>query len=183
MLTSVKTEAGKYKNQWYLRYLPFIAKPQYLQVEWLTAECKKNILSKDELLPYVRLLFDLESEKERIALKGSLAELDEDVIYTILDVADLYIIAKVIELIPEMNRLLTEVVLLKEMPPYEQKPQKIMDQVFYSINQRAGGLLDDVAVLLLKEGRAPSGFRGNYARFKEILADEEFIRIQWPSVK
>jgi hypothetical protein len=183
MQTSVKTEAGKYKNKWYLRYLPFIAKPQYMQVEWLAAECKKNILSKDELLPYVRLLFSLDSEEERVTLQYCLARLDEDVIYSILDAADLYIIAQVIELIPEMNSLLTEVVLLKEMPPYERKPQKIMDEVFYSINQRAGGLLDEVACRLIKEGRAPKGFQANYARFKEILADEEFIRTQWPSAK
>ena len=183
MQISVKNEVKKYKTQWYLRYLPFIARPQYMQVEWLVAECKKKKLSNEELMPYVRLLFSLDSEDERLTLKENIAHLDEGVIYQILDAVDIYTTARVIELIPELNRRLTEVVLLKEMPPYEQKPQKIMDDVFYSINQRAGGVLDEVATLLIKEGREPLGFQANYMRFKEILADEEFIRTQWPSAK
>ncbi len=178
-----KIEGKKNKGQWYLRYLPFIAKSQYMQVQWLAAECKKNKLANDELLPYVRLLFSLDNDDERLSLKENIATLSENVVSKILDVADIYIISEVVDLIPELNRCLTEVVLLKTMPTYEQKPQQIMDNVFYSINQRDGNVLDEIASLLMREERAPAGFQVNYERFKAILEDEKFIRTQWPSAK
>lgn len=183
MQTSTVTEVKKHKTGWFLRYLPFIARPQHLQIEWLVSECKKSTLSNEELLPYVRLLFDLESSDEKRSLKENLKGLDCNIICRILGAADVYIVAKVVTLIPELNHRLAEVVLVKEMPPYEQKPQKIMDDVFYAINHCASGLLEDVATLLVREKRAPKGFKENYARFKAILADEEFIRKQWPSAK
>jgi len=181
--TPVKPKTTQAKSSWYLRYLPFIAKPLDMQVEWLRGECKKNKLAKDELLPYVRLLFSLDSEGERARLKQMLAELDSDVVHRMLDAADIYSVARVIDLIPELNDRLTEVILLKEMPQYEQKPQKIMDEVFYAINQCAGGVLEKVATTLIEEGRVSKGFKRNYKRFMAILEDEEFIRNHWPSVK
>ena len=183
MQTSTVSETKKDKTGWLLRYLPFIAKPQYLQVEWLVAECKKSTLSKEELLPYVRLLFDLDSHEKRRTLKEHLENVELEIISCILDAADVYIIAQVVTLLPELNHHLTEVVLLKEMPPYEQKPQKIRDEIFYAINHCASGLLDEVAQMLVQEKRASQGFEENYIRFKAILADEEFIRKQWPSAK
>lgn len=176
-------ESKKNKTQWYSRYLPFIAQPQHLQVEWLAAECKKQKLTSEELLPYVRLLFTTDSDGERRRLKVLLSQLGHDVIYALIDAADIYIVARIIDLIPELTPLLTELVLLKEMPPYEQKPQKIMDEIFYSINLCDGDLLERVATQLMAEEKAPEGFRANYGRFRAILADEEFIRTHWPSAK
>ncbi len=179
----VRIKAKPVATGWYLRYLPFVARPMHLQVEWLRAECKKNKLAKDELRPYVRLLFSVDSDDDQAVLKKLIAQLDGDVIYNIVDAADIYTVARVIDLIPELNDGLAEVILLKEMPPYEQKPQKIMDEVFYAINNRAGGLLAKVVASLTEEGRASPGVKKNYKRFKAILADEEFIRSHWPSAK
>lgn len=183
METLEKTKMKQARTGWYLRYLPFIAKPMHMQVEWLGVECQKNKLAKDELSPYVRLLFDLETDEERGSLNGMLGELEQEVIYKILDAADIYTVARVIDLIPELNGRFTELILLKEMPPYEQKPQKIMDEVFYAINQCADGLLAEVATALIQEERVPQGFKRNYKRFRAILEDEEFIRTHWPSAK
>lgn len=179
----VKIKANPVTTGWYLRYLPFVAKPLYMQVEWLSAECKKNKLAKDELRPYVRLLFSVDSGEGLAVLQKLIARLDGDVIHKIVDAADIYTVARVIDLIPELNDSLTELILLKEMPPYEQKPQKIMDEVFYAINNCAGGLLAEVVASLVKEGRVSPGFKRNYKRFRAILADEEFIRTHWPSAK
>lgn len=183
MLHSVKSNEKKDKNQWYLRYLPFIAKPQHMQVQWLVAECKKGKLSSEELLPYVRLLFVIDDEDEQRSLKEKIAHVDAAIIYKILDAADMYTVPRVIELIPELNIRFVEVVLSKVMPPYEQKPQKIIDKVFYAINNRASGLLEDVANTLIESGKETKGFRKNYGRFKAILDDEAFIRTQYPSAK
>lgn len=183
MQPPVKYDEKKDKNQWYLRYLPFIAKPQHMQVQWLVAECKKNKLSREELLPYVRLLFVTDGEDGQRALKEKIAHVDAASLYKILDAADIYIVPKVIELIPEIDSRLVEIVLLKEMPPYEQKPQKIIDMVFYAVNERNSELLEDVANNLIMSGKEPKGFKANYDRFKAILEDEAFIRTQYPSAK
>jgi hypothetical protein len=42
MQTPLETKNKQTYSGWYLRYLPFIAKPQHMQVEWLSTECIKN---------------------------------------------------------------------------------------------------------------------------------------------
>lgn len=171
------------KRRWYQNYLPFIARSPEMQVEWLVAECGRNNLAREELTPYIRLLLSEENVASEDELRGIFVKLSPEIQEEFLRVADIYDVARIVRLIPELNALLVEIALTKELPPYETKIQKVMDGVLNAINDRAGSLLETVAGEIIGNGSAPKHFAENYERFRAILEDKEFIRTQWPNAK
>ncbi|MBU0680257.1 MAG: hypothetical protein KKD73_02435 [Proteobacteria bacterium] len=171
------------RRRWYQNYLPFIARSPEMQVEWLVTECRRRNLSHGELTPYVRLLFSEENVENEEELRVVLAGLDPEMQEEFLQVADIYDVPRIIRLIAELNENLVVLALTKKMPPYEMKPQKVMDRILNAINDRSESLLRRVATMIIDNGAAPNHFSENYERFRAILADKEFIRSQWPNTK
>ncbi len=171
------------KRRWYQNYLPFIVRSPQMQVEWLVAECQRNNLAREELTPYIRLLFSEDNVANEDELRSILLKVPVQMQEEFLRIADIYDVAKIVRLVPELNELLVEIALTKELPPYETKPQKIMDGVLNAINDRSGDLLVQVAEKIMGNGSAPNHFAENYERFRAILEDKEFIRSQWPNAK
>ncbi len=170
-------------RRWYQNYLPFIARSPEIQVEWLVAECRRKNLAQEELTPYVRLLFSEENVAHEEDLRDILADLASEMQEDFLRVADIYDVPRIIRLIPALNGTLVELALGKELPPYETKPQQVMDRVLNAINDRSESLLSTVAVKIMENGAAPKHFAENYERFRAILEDKEFIRSQWSTAK
>ena len=181
--TDEQRENGQRPRRWYQKYLPFIARTPEMQVEWLITECQRGKLTREDLMPYVRLLFCEENMDNQEELQALLAGLTPEMCEQLLRIADIYDVPKVVKLLPELNVTLVEIALSKELPPYETKPQQVMDKVLYAINDRSEELLLGVAGRLLESGDAPDHFRENYGRFRAILEDEEFIRTLWPQAQ
>ncbi len=175
-----KDKSGR---RWYQNYLPFIARSPEMQVEWLVAQCLRKNLTQEELTPYARLLFSEDNVASEEELRAILADLSPAMQEEFLRIADIYDVPRIVRLIPNLNATLVEIALTKELPPYETKPQKVMDKVLNAINDRAQSLLPAVADLIIGNGSAPNHFAENYERFRAILADKEFIRSQWPNAK
>ena len=148
-------------RRWYQNYLPFIARSPEMQVEWLVAECRRQNLVKEEMTPYVRLLFSEENAANEEELRTILAGLLPEVLEEFLNVADIYDVPRIIRIIPLLNETLVEIALTKDLPPYETKPQKIMDRVLNAINNRSRPLLKDVAARIMANGAAPKHFSEN----------------------
>lgn len=173
----------KIQRRWYQNYLPFIARRPELQVEWLVEECRRKKLTREELTPYVRLLFSEENVESDEELRQILAGLAPAMQAEFMEIADIYDVPRIIRLIPELNAPVAAIALTKTLPPYETKPQKVMDRVLNAMNDRSPALLQEVAATIMANGEAPRHFGENYERFRAILADKEFIRSQWPNTK
>lgn len=171
------------RRRWYQKYLPFIARTPEMQVEWLVAECRKKRLAPQELTPYVRLLFSEENVANEEEMREILAGLPLEMQKDFLRVADIYDVPRIMRLSPALNDALVEIALTKELPPYETKPQKVMDAVLNAVNERSEELLATVAARIMANGVAPQHFAENYERFRAILKDKKFIRRQWPQAK
>jgi hypothetical protein len=59
----------------------------------------------------------------------------------------------------------------------------ILDKVFYAVSDYSRELLEQAAGKLMQEGKATEDFRDNYARFQEILEDEEFLLSLYPNAR
>lgn len=173
----------KRQRRWYQKYLPFIARSPEMQVEWIVEECRRNKLTREELTPYIRLLFSEENVANEEELLGLLTGISSEMQEDFLRVADVYDVPRIIRFIPELNEVLVEIALCKDLPSYETKPQKVMDRVLNAINDRSENLLALVADMIMENRSAPSHFAENYERFRAILEDKEFIRSQWSNAK
>jgi hypothetical protein len=173
----------KVRRRWYQNYLPFIARSPELQVEWLVDECRRKKLTREELTPYVRLLFSEENVENEDELRQVLAGLAPTIQEEFMAIADIYDVPRIIRLMPELDATVAAIALTKALPPYETKPQKVMDRVLNAMNDRSPALLQEVAATIMANGAAPRHFGENYDRFRAILADKEFIRSQWPNTK
>jgi hypothetical protein len=170
-------------NNWLERCLPFVSKSPEMKIRWLTGVFRKGILSQEEITPYIRLLMEEKSGEEHEQLKKAFRELDGEMQYRFLEAADIYDTPKLFALCPNQTLRHAEIALLKKVPPYEKKTQLILDKVFYAISDHSRELLEQAAELLIKEGKASANFKENYARFQEILEDEEFLLSLYPNAR
>jgi len=174
---------NKKSNNWLARCLPFVSKSPEMKIRWLTRVFRKGILSQEEITPYIRLLLAEKSGEEQLQLKKAFSELDVEMQYRFLEAADIYDTPKLFALCPNPTLRHAEIALLKKVPPYEKKTQFILDKVFYAISGHSRELLEQAAELLIKEGKASANFKENYARFQEILEDEEFLLSLYPNAR
>jgi hypothetical protein len=173
----------KKSNNWLERCLPFVSKSPEMKIRWLIGVFRKGILSQEEITPYIRLLLQEKSGEEQGQLKQAFGELEVEMQYRFLEAADIYDTPKLFALCPNPTLKHAEIALLKKVPPYEKKTQFILDKVFYAISDHSRGMLEQAAELLIKEGKASANFKENYARFQEILEDEEFLLSLYPNAR
>ena len=171
------------KRNWYQKYLPFVARSPEMQTEWLVAAFKKKKLSREELAPYIQLLLEDDLNSDFVRLKTLFQGLDKQVLDDLLVTVDIYDTPKLFRLLPEPTLQQAVIALKKHLPPYEKKPQKVMDEVFFAVNERAGDLLQWAAGSLLAQGEVDSHFQKNYERFLELLHDEKFLISIYPNTK
>jgi hypothetical protein len=187
MLVKVSVMAGWSikinKNNWLERYLPFVSKGPEMKIRWLVRVFRKGILSQEEITPYIRLLLAEKCGEENEQLKKAFGELNVEMQYRFLEAADVYDTPTLFRLCPEPTPRHAEIALLKMAPPYEKKTQLILDKIFYAISDHSRDLLEQTAKLLIREGKASASFAENYARFQEILDDEEFLLSLYPNAR
>lgn len=176
-------EGEKVKRKWYEKYLPFVAKSQRMQVKWLVGTIKKGTLHLDEITPYVRLLLAEEEGKEHKSLVALLKDIDKDVICRMVMAADIYDVAKLMRLVPSPTVEQAVAALMKAPPPYEKKPDLVLDKVFQSIHDRSDTLFEEAAAELRNRTDAPAHFDAAYERFQEILADERILSAMYPKAR
>ncbi len=171
------------KISWHEKYLPFVSRSPEMQIKWLLSAFKKGILNREELVPYVRLLLSGDDIEKKTRLKELFRDLDKEALTALLVTADIYDTAKLFRLLPTADEIQAEIAISKHLPAYEKKTRKIIDDIFYAVNERPDRLLEAAARSLLAKGEAPSYFQSNYERFQEILHDEEFLLSIYPNAQ
>ena len=173
----------KKNNNWLERCLPFVSKSPEMKIRWLIGVFRKGVLSLEEITPYIRLLLAEKSGEEQGELGQAFRQLDEEMQYRFLEAADIYDTPKLFALCPNPTLKHAEIALLKQVPPYEKKTQFILDKIFYAISDYSRELLEQAADMVIREGRVSANFQENYARFQEILQDEEFLLSLYPNAR
>lgn len=177
------TDMDRHKRRWYQKYLPFVARSPEMQIEWLVDAFNKKKLTRKELAPYLHLLLEDDHNSDFDHLKTLFQDLDKQFLDDLLVTVDIYDTPKMFRLLPEPALQQAVIALKKHLPPYEKKPQKVMDEVFFAVNERAGKLLQWAAGSLLAKGEVASHFQKNYERFLELLHDENFLISIYPNTK
>lgn len=177
----MQTTSKKKTRKWYERYLPFVARSTEGQLEWLVAVLKKEVLSLEEIAPYVTLLFAEKNSEELDFLVSEFGRLSDSIVCRLLNAANIYDTPKLFRFIPQPDTHHAEIALRKDVPPYEKKRLRILDRVFYAINAADQNLLEKVANKMIREGDIPEDFTENYERFLGILKDEEFLLSLYPN--
>jgi hypothetical protein len=194
---------GKIRNRiagrkWYEKYLPFVAKSQKMQLEWLVDklsqlghrndEGKNVLLSREELQPYISLLIEGDGVEggEGIANDGSnglgalLESVAEADLTMMVECAEIYEIPKLFGILCEISKE-QAVLAMKKMPPlHEKTPLLLIDRVFHAIKENSTALLEDAANIVMSSDDVPKDFVANYSRFKEIMLDEHILRLLYP---
>ena len=178
----IKRNKGK-RMSWHEKYLPFVSRSPEMQIKWLLNSFSRGILSREELVPYVRLLLNENDIEKQARLKELFEELNKEALTTLLLTADIYDTAKLFRLLPTADVQQAVIALKKHLPSYEKKPQKILDDIFYAIHDRSGHLLQQAVESLPAGGDVPDYFQENYKRFLEILHDEEFLLAIYPNAQ
>lgn len=171
------------KRSWYQKYLPFVARSPEMQIEWLVAALKKKRLTREELAPYIHLFLEDDQNSDFDRLKTLFQGLDKQVLDDLLVTVDIYDTPKLFRLLPEPTLPQALIALNKHLPVYEKKPKKVIDEVFFAVNECSGELLQWAAGLLLAKGEVASHFQKNYERFLELLYDENFLISIYPNTK
>ena len=171
------------KSKWYHKYLPFVAQSQESQVEWLVQALRKGTLADHEITPYVRLLLEAEEAEAKTRLAELVNRLGVETISKLLEVAEVYDAPKLFALLAAPTVEQAMIALAKTLPPYEKKPDLVMDRIFQAVHAKSPGLLEDAAALLRQRGAAPPGFEEAYTRFLEILEDERLLSMLYPKAK
>ena len=179
----MKKKEKRRGGKWYEKYLPFIARSRERQIAWLIGAFKKKTLSLQEITPYVKLLLEEDDPEDLMLLQENLAELDASFLLDLLRAADIYDTVKVLTLLPDVSLEQAVVALCKEPPPYERSPEQVIDRVFEAVHNAGAGLLEEAATKLLQSDGPPAHFNSSYARFREILKDQQFLSTLYPKAR
>lgn len=187
-------------EKWFGNYLPFVAKSEKMQVEWLVNQLSRlgksagkqvaGVLSRDEIKPYVRLLLEnTESNEEASALgkNGSLSDLINSIVeenlLLMMECADIYDVPKLFSVLRRPTRDLAVIAMRKVPPLHDKNPLLIIDRVFLAVKGKSGDLLEEAAAVLALDPEAPEAFQVHFARFKEIMMDEHLLSLLYPKAK
>ena len=188
-------------KKWHNKYLPFVAKTPGMQVDWLTVKLmelreagdrdKTGILSREELIPYIRLLLADVSEgrgaetvsTEDDQLASFLEAVSDKDLLVMIECAEIYDVPKLFRLLKSISTEQAVVAMQKVPPPFERNPLLIMDRVFHSIREKSPELFEEAAKAVLASDDAPENFAVNYERFKEIVLDENILSVVYPKAK
>ena len=183
MTLDVKNKVKKRGGRWYEKYLPFIARSREKQIQWLIGAFRKGTLTMQEMTPYVKLLLEEDDPDGLLRLREQLARQDGVFLLDLLQAADIYDTVKLLRLLPAVTAQAAIVALCKEPPPYERTPEQVIDQVFQAVHDAKAGLLEEAGEKLLHSRDAPAHFPGLYARFLEILKDQELLSTLYPKAR
>jgi hypothetical protein len=189
---------GVVGKKWYEKYLPFVAKSQEMQLEWLVDKLsrlrnsvgrgKTGLLSCEELKPYISLLLEgnpagKELEAAVVAtdeLGVLLEDVKESDLLLMVECAGIYDIPRLFGLLGRISKE-QAVLAMKKVPPlYEKKPFLVVDRVFHAIKGKSMELLEDAAAEIMGSAAVPAGFVDNYERFRGIMMDEQILSILYP---
>lgn len=189
---------GAVGRKWYKKYLPFVAKSQEMQLEWLVDKLsrlrnsvdkeKTGLLSCEELKPYVSLLLEGNpggKELGAAVVEGDvlgvlLGNVKESDILLMVECAEIYDVPRLFSL---MHKITKEqaVLAMKKVPPlYEKKPLLVVDRVFHSIKEKSTELLEEAAAEIMGSEDLPADFVDNYERFRGIMMDEQILSTLYP---
>lgn len=178
-----KKKERKRGGRWYEKYLPFIGRSREKQIQWLIGAFRKKTFSLPEITPYVKLLLEEDDPEGLLLLRENLAELDTPFLLDLLRAADIYDTVKLLKLLPAVSIDEAIIALSKEPPAYERAPEQVIDQVFQAVHDAQAGLLEEAGEQILHSRGRPPHFAGLYARFLEILKDQELLSTLYPKAR
>jgi len=188
-------------RKWHKKYLPFVAKSPDTQVEWLVVKLvalrklgdrdKSGILTREELVPYIRILLANVSEgrgTEELSADDDhlgffLEEISDENLLLMIECAEIYDVPKLFRILKGISVKQAVVAMKKVPPPFEKNPLLIMDRVFHSIREKSAELLEEAAKEVLASDDAPKNFVANYKRFREIVMDEKILSVMYPKAR
>ncbi|MCK4838114.1 MAG: hypothetical protein KAS94_04885 [Desulfobulbaceae bacterium] len=189
---------GAAGRKWYAKYLPFVAKSQEMQLEWLVDKLsrlrnsvdkeKTGLLSCEELKPYISLLLDGNPGGKELGvtvvagdvLGALLSNVKGSDIHLMVECAEIYDVPRLFSL---MHKITKEqaVLAMKKVPPlYEKKPLLVVDRVFHAIKEKSTELLENAAVEIMASDGVPTDFVANYERFQGLMMDEQILSTLYP---
>lgn len=180
---------GFMKRLW-AEAIPFVARSPEMKLDWLVGVVKKKSLTCSEISPYMSLLL---SEYQEV-VQYSLAEvegtetfsslfdnIERKILRKMVECTDLYDIQILLELVPDLEVEDAVVILKKVPPPYEPKPQVIIDKLFQAVYDKTSEkLLEAAAESIMTGENVPLHFVDSYQRFKEMRKDEQVLSSLFP---
>jgi hypothetical protein len=180
---------GFLKRLW-AEALPFVARSPEMKLDWLLGVIRKKSLTCAEISPYVSLLLSEYQEAMHYSLEeveglgefsGLFNNIEPRILRKIIECTDLYDVPVLMELLPALNVDDAVVILQKTPPPYETKPQVIVDQLFQTVYKKTSGkLLEEAAEKIMTSANVPLHFVDSYQRFKEMREDEQVLSSLFP---
>ena len=189
---------GVVGRKWYEKYLPFVAKSQEMQLEWLVDKLsrlrnsvdkeKTGLLSCEELKPYISLLLEGNlggKELGVVVVAGDvlgvlLGNVKESDLLLMVECAEIYDVPRLFSLLSRISKE-QAVLAMKKVPPlYEKKPLLVIDRVFHAIKEKSTELLENAAAEIMGSADAPTDFVDNYERFRGVMMDEQILSILYP---
>ena len=189
---------GVVGRKWYEKYLPFVAKSQEMQLEWLVDKLsrlrnsvdkeKTGLLSCGEIKPYVTLLLEGDSGGKELGvaaaagdvLEGLLGNVKESDLLLMVECAEIYDVPRLFSLMRKITREQAVLAMQKVPPPYEKKPMLVVDRVFHAIKEKSTELLEDAAAEIMVSASVPADFVDNYERFRGVMMDEQILSMLYP---
>lgn len=180
---------GVLKRLW-AEAIPFVARSPEMKLDWLVGVIKKRSLTGTEISPYMSLLlseyqevmhYSLEGVEEMANLSGLFAALERNILRKMIEYTDFYEIPVLLELVPDLCVEDAVLILKKVPPPYEKKPQVVVDKLFQvAYDKTSEDLLEEAAETIMKSGDVPLHFADSFQRFKEIREDEKVLSSLFP---
>jgi hypothetical protein len=187
-----KGRVGLLRRLW-AETVPFVAQSPKMKVDWIVRVIKKEKLSCEDITPYMRLLI---MEYENVSSSAWQEEITEEdfvdlfkgvngeVLLKMIESTELADMPALLRLIPEVKVDDAVVILTKKPPPYEKRPQLVIDKVFKAVYDRTSGdMLEEVAGKISKSNDVSVQFINSYKRFKEIMEDEKILSSMFPKAK
>lgn len=192
-------QKGAAGRKWYEKYLPFVAKSQDMQLEWVVASLsrlrtavdkgKTGLLSCEELKPYISLLLASDSSAGKgldVAVVAGdtlgvlMGHVTESDLLLLVECAEIYDVPKLFSLLGSISTEQAVLAMRKAPPLYEKTPLLVIDRVFHSIKEKSTQLLEDAATEIMNSPDVPGDFVGNYERFRGVMVDEQILRMMYP---
>jgi hypothetical protein len=180
-MTLGKGVENRGRRKWYEKYLPFVAKSPWMQIDWLITVFRKGSLSHEEVTPYIRLL--LADGQDDQAILAIFKTLEEGVLTEMLKAADIYDTPKLFRLIPRPNLAQAGLALGKTPPAYEKSPVQVRDKIFRAVYDSSEELLKRAVEDMKERGEMSAEFEEAYELFNEILMDAKILSSLYPKAK